>query len=318
MAKITFTSASGGTEIGDLLLRKIPELPIDEFTIQKMRFGIHLPADTERFEGGVLRVSGDPDGSGWFSASSRSLGLNVNLPAQVYKASIPGTVTKGRFVNECLEATIDFNTRHLEWSFNLDSAQTLSLEKCVRILKFGHIMMQEDAALAIELEHLGAVPIPHGDLRTEFKGWGLLKEFLEMIYVAQIRYKPDLQITLNMDDVLAALKQNKDMFSLMARPGVKITSSFDDAARETFSSLSEATYVLPILLDILEWQYWAVVSIRSASLTVNENTFTFVGDLPRIVADGFDFESDVVARDLHDRVRQVGKRLRAVPGSFDF
>jgi hypothetical protein len=100
------------------------------------------------------------------------------------------------------------------------------------------------------------------------------------------------------------------MFSLMARPGVKITSSFDDAARETFSSLSEATYVLPILLNILEWQYWAVVSIRSASLTVNENTFTFVGDLPRIVADGFDFESDVVARDLHDRVRQVGKRLR--------
>jgi hypothetical protein len=308
-AEFTLAPGTSGEALVDLMIGKVPSIPISEMVISKTRFGITLDKDIDHIAAeGTLSVGVRPLQQGKVTASDGNQHRRIEMTVDVFAPGIPGlpkSHMKVRLANKFINLFLHFGEGSSHMQFRIDPEMPHPIDRLANALGFGLMLSEDGARLDAHFKGLGVISMLAPPDARQFRHWRVLHEFADMLSVVLFRHRRGTTVEVTLREMEEMLRANINMFALLTRPGLEMTFAPSEGSLTSFPT--SAAIFIPTCIEFRSLAYFAIVRVE-AELTSQEGSIRFIGGRPHVVEDGVIERSDLRVSALNDRATELGKQ----------
>lgn len=298
----------GLPQIADWQIGRIPHIRIAQATVHKLRFGIALDKETQRFDASLAKIDAKPKWKGTVTASSEAHGLTADMVVDIYCSDplMGGDLWRLRFTNRFLDIYLPMKG-NCELKFTINAKQRDVLSDLVQALKFGWLMSQVGTRLKCSNGEC-EIDLELPTHCAEFEHFKHMYGFAERFSAALHRFKPHHAVQVTAGEIEQALWANEKAYSALSHSGFGFSFNEDDPAKLAVAETRSGVILLPLCMALKEVIYHAIVRIE-ASVSNDEVVVRVGGGCPHVIEEGIALKRDV--QSLGEKILKRAMLLRA-------
>jgi len=307
-ACFTFSPGVGEEALVDLMIGKVPYLPITEMVVQKARFGIVLDKDIDRLGEGRLSVEVKPLKQGKLIAVSRDRSRRVEMKVSVFVPAIPElpkNCKRLRCTNDFIDLVLPFGGGTGNLKLDIDPNKRFATDVLSNALAFWTMLAEDGATLELDFGPK-RITFPVLQLAKRLRPRDLLHELIQTLAISLFRLHRVNDVEVTIYEMEQALDENRDRFALLARSGFEITIRSSEDIPSSF--LASGAIFVPTYIEFGSLVYFATVSMQAKEIMKNDDgSIRFVGGHPRVVEDGVVDRFEFQLTTLNQRTAELGR-----------